>query len=90
MILYVIKKYFVLRIAYAALYNVSIHFNAHLLMENNALIKTLHNDIKVTFTKDINDTVIFALKLLHSLTRNISKSMYIILKNEVSSCIIII
>lgn len=73
------------RFAYAALYNVSIQFNGHLLMENNSLIKTLQNDIKVIFYKDINETLIFALNLLHSLTKNISDSMYIILKNEVSN-----
>lgn len=53
-------------------------------MENNKLIRKLNNDIKVLPDKDINDTLIYALKLLHSLTRNINKSMYIILKNEVS------
>lgn len=54
-------------------------------MENNALIKTLQNDINVKSYKNINDTSIFALKLLHSLATNISDSMYIILKNEVSN-----
>lgn len=54
-------------------------------MENNKLIETLHNDIKTISNKDINDKLIFALKLLHSLTININKSMYIILKKEVST-----
>lgn len=53
-------------------------------MENNKLIEILHNDIQVTPNKEINDTLLFALKLLHSLTRNINESMYIILKNNVS------
>lgn len=74
-----------LRIAYAVLYNVSIQFNGHLLMENNQLMETLNDDIKALPDKNINDTIIFALKLLHSLTRNINESMYIILKNEVNS-----
>lgn len=54
-------------------------------MEKNKLIQTLHNDIKTLPDKGINETLIFALKLLHSLTRNINKSMYSILKDEVSS-----
>lgn len=70
--------------AYAALYNVSIQFNGHLLMENSKLIQTLYNDIKAGPTKGYNDTILFSLNLLFSLTRNINKSMYIILKNEVS------
>lgn len=75
--------FFFHRIAYAVLHNVSIQFNGHLLMENNKLVEILNNDIK-TLPKNINDTLMFALKLLHSLTRNINESMYIILKNEVS------
>lgn len=53
-------------------------------MENNQLIETIYNDIKMIPDKNINDTMLFALKLLHSLTRDINESMYIILKNEVS------
>lgn len=62
----------------------SIQFNGHLLMENNKLIEILNSDIKALPNKNINDTLLFPLKLLHSLTRNINESMYIILKNEVS------
>lgn len=54
-------------------------------MENNNLIETLHNDIKAIPKTDINDTLLFALKLLHSLTRNINDSMFIILKKNVSN-----
>jgi len=80
-----ILPYFIFRIAYAALYNVSIQFDGHLLMENNKLIETLNNDIKTIHNNNINDTLIFALKLLHSLTRNnINESMYTIVKKEVS------
>lgn len=74
--------------AYAALYNVSIQLNGYLLMENHNLIETLHNDIKSISNKGINDTLLFALKLLHSLTVNINDSMYIILKNKVSNILI--
>lgn len=56
-------------------------------MENSLLLKTLYNDIQVTTENEINDTLIFALKLLHSLTRNIKNPMYIILKSEVSDLI---
>lgn len=56
-------------------------------MENSLLLKTLYNDIQVTTENEINDTLIFALKLLHSLTRNIKKPMYVILKSEVSDLI---
>lgn len=54
-------------------------------MENNKLVEIINNDIKAVPDKNINDTLIFALKLLHSFTRNINESMYIILKNEVSN-----
>lgn len=54
-------------------------------MEDHNFIETLHNDIKLISNKGINDTLLFALKLLHSLTINISESMYIILKNKVST-----
>lgn len=56
-------------------------------MENNELIKALYTEIKILphNNKDINDTLLYALKLLHSLTLNINGSMYNILKNEVSS-----
>lgn len=84
----IILPYFIFRIAYAALYNVSIQFDGHLLMENNKLIETLNNDIKTIHNNNINDTLIFALKLLHSLTRNINESMYTIVKKEVSNIII--
>lgn len=57
-------------------------------MEDHNLIETLHNDIKSISNKGINDTLLFALKLLHSLTINISESMYIILKNKVSTYLI--
>lgn len=53
-------------------------------MENNKLIETLFNDIQEISNKSVNDTLFYALKLLHSLSRNINESMYIILKNEVS------
>lgn len=53
-------------------------------MENNKLIETLYNDIQRISNKNVNDTLFYALKLLHSLSRDINKSMYIILKNEVS------
>lgn len=79
---------FFLRIAYAVLYNVSIQFNGHLLMENDKLIENIYNDIKVISNQDIKDKLIFSLKLLHSLTRNMSESMYIILKRNVSNTII--
>lgn len=54
-------------------------------MENNKLIETLHNDIIVIPGQDANDTLLYALKLLHSLTKNINERMYTILKNEVIS-----
>lgn len=54
-------------------------------MENHKLIETLQNDLKVTTNKDINDTLLFSLKLLHSLTRNMNESMCIIVKHEVSN-----
>jgi len=57
-------------------------------MENNKLIETLHNDIIMIHNNNINDTLIFALKLLHSLTRNINESMYTILKKQVSNIVI--
>lgn len=75
----------IFRVAYAALYNVSIQFNGHLLMENNKLIETIHNDIKKISNNNINDKSIYALKLLHSLTKNMNQSMYIIIKREVSN-----
>lgn len=52
-------------------------------MENNELIQTLRNDLKVTTHKDINDTLLFPLKLLFSLTRNMNETMCIIVKDEV-------
>lgn len=57
-------------------------------MENNKLIENIYNDIKVISNQDIKDKLTFALKLLHSLTRNMSKSMYIILKRNVSNTIV--
>lgn len=57
-------------------------------MENNKFIETLYNDIITIHNSNINDTLIFALKLLHSLTTNINESMYTILKKEVSNNII--
>lgn len=76
--------FFFLRITYAILYNVSNQFNGHLLMENNKLIQTLNNDIKVV-PKRNNSIILFSLNLLHSLTGKMNKSMYMILKNEVSN-----
>jgi len=80
-------KIFVLRIAYAVLYNVSIQFNGCLPIENNKLIQRLYTDIKVLPTKGINETILFSLNLLLSLTRKMNKSMFIICKNEVSNTI---
>lgn len=54
-------------------------------MENNNLIKTLQNDLKIITYKDIDETLLFSLKLLHSLTRNMNESMCIIVKDEVSN-----
>lgn len=66
----------------------SIQFDGHLLMENNKLIENIYNDIKVISNQDIKDKLIFALKLLHSLTINISESMYIIFKRKVRNIIV--
>ncbi|CAH1725158.1 unnamed protein product [Aphis gossypii] len=70
-------------IAYATLYNVSIQFNGYLLMKNSKLIQTLQNDIKVVPTRD-NNTILFSLNLLLSLSRKMDKSMYLIFKNEIN------
>jgi len=53
-------------------------------MENNKLIQTLNSDIKVV-SKGNNSIILFSLNLLLALTGKINKSMYIILKNEVST-----
>jgi len=80
-----LKNVFFLRIAYAILYNVSKQFNGHLLMENNKFVQTLNNDIKEGLAKDNKSIILFPLNLLLSLTEKMNKSMYIILKNEVST-----
>jgi len=54
-------------------------------MENNKLVQTLNNDIKVVPAKGNESIVLFSLNLLLSLTEKMNKSMYIILKNEVST-----
>jgi len=54
-------------------------------MENNKLIQTSNNDIKLVPSKGNNSIILFSLNLLLSLTEKISKSMYTILKNEVST-----
>lgn len=59
-------------------------------MENNKLIRALQSDIVAKPHMDINDTFIYALKLLHSLTININESMHTILKNEVSITYVVI
>ncbi|XP_060854647.1 uncharacterized protein LOC132932342 [Rhopalosiphum padi] len=69
--------------SYSILYNVSIQFNGYLLMKNIKLIQTLQNDIKEALTKN-NNTILFSLNLLLSLTRKMDRSMYMIFKNEVS------
>ncbi|XP_060866820.1 uncharacterized protein LOC132942446 [Metopolophium dirhodum] len=72
------------KIAYTTLYNVSNQFNGHSLMENNKLIQTLNNDIKLVHSKGNNSIILFSLNLLLSLTEKINKSMYTILKNEIN------
>lgn len=57
-------------------------------MENNKLIQTINSDIKVVPTKGNNSIILFSLNLLLSLTEKINKSMYIILKNEVSTILL--
>jgi hypothetical protein len=52
-------------------------------MKNIKLIQTLQNDIKEALTKN-NNTILFSLNLLLSLTRKMDRSMYMIFKNEVS------
>jgi len=54
-------------------------------MENNKLIQTLNNDIKLVPSKGNNNIILFSLNLLLSLTEKINKSMHTILKNEVST-----
>lgn len=54
-------------------------------MENNKLIQTLNNDIKLVPTNGNNSIILLSLNLLLSLTEKINKSMYTILKNEVST-----
>lgn len=83
--LYSILNFFFLRIAYETLYNVSNQFNGHLLMENNKLIQTLNNDIKLVPTNGNDSIILLSLNFLLSLTEKINKSMYTILKNEVST-----
>lgn len=53
-------------------------------MENDRLIKRLQDDIKEISNENINEALLFALKLLHSLTLHINESMYNILKSQVS------
>ncbi|XP_029342843.1 uncharacterized protein LOC100574889 [Acyrthosiphon pisum] len=72
------------KIAYTTLYNVSNRFNGHLLMENNKLIQTLNNDIKLVPNGGNNYVILFSINLLHSLTEKMNKSMYTILKNEIN------
>jgi len=80
-----LKIVFFRRAAYTTLYNVSNKFNGHSLMENNKLIQILNNDIKLVPSWDNNSIILFSLNLLLSLTEKINKSMYAILKNEVST-----
>lgn len=56
-------------------------------MKNSKLIQTLQNDIKVVPTRD-NNTILFSLNLLLSLSRKMDKSMYLIFKNEVSTILL--
>jgi hypothetical protein len=78
-----LKNVFFFSTSYSILYNVSIQFNGYLPMKNIKLIQTLQNDIKEALTKN-NNTILFSLNLLLSLTRKMDRSMYMIFKNEVS------
>lgn len=75
------------RIMYAALYNVTIHSVVSPHLVDAELVKTLNDDINDVSNKSVEpDLRLFALKLLHSILRNVcSKATYGVMKNNVST-----